>query len=402
MITTEILNKTFQNNCSLILTISHTLTINNSPTVISFLYRAYLDYNNIKLNLNKLALPPSLQPSLEKIGKRESIEFFCSHGKIVFEKIEVVGCCNGLVLISSGLHNVGISNPAMDRFKVITSINYPGFYSENHGQGYKTNYETPPFYRIYYRKYVYRYFKFRVFGFGYDCNSQCYKIVYLTPLKAHIYCLKKDCHSWRRIDLPEFKSSSGFIQQGNSEKGLYIKAYNHGVFTNNHIHWNITKNDPLVFEYSKEKILGFDLCKEEWGEVPVPEVLNRGYFLQGYMLKPYLLEVGVLNGSLCILLSRGISYPHLELWIMKKYAVKESWMKLCNVPNGSGIPLAYYIEQDEYLLPGKEHGLGWYNPQKNRVNKVEFHGCEFTGEHYYSTGAKMCIESFADPFTSIE
>lgn len=316
----------------------------------------------------------------------------------------IAGSCKGLVLILSGTHHIAVCNPTIEQeqagFKLLPCISYNydsyDYYHESHYQYYRLYYENQMYPRC-----ACRSFDFRVYGLGYDSYSRCFKIVTLTSTSALILSVMKKSQSWREMNLPDIKHNVP-TYAGNWEEKLYIRAYDHGIPTNNHLHWNITKYDPLVFEYSREIILSFDLHNEEWGEVPIPDVLDQGYFLHGYISKPYIIEHGVLSECLCLLISKGISYPYLELWIMKEYGVKESWTKLCNVPIGSGIPLVYHTERHEFLLPGIQHGLGWYNPQENRIRKVEFHGCEFTGEHYYSTRVKTCIESFVHPFTNME
>lgn len=397
-------------NCSLILTINRTVIINRTPNIVSSLYRAYLDHNNINLNINKLVLPPSFQPSHPTPTEWHRCGV-SSRGNVEYGRIEVAGSCNGLVLILNGLRHIAVCNPAIKQehatFKILPCITYLGYGSfgynpETYLQDYYwLNHENQP-----YQNYACRFYSFRVFGFGYDCYNHCYKIVYLTPKRALVYSTMKDSSSWRKINLPDFEQglnhSSRFLPLENQERVVYIQAYNHGVATNNHLHWHITKYDPQIIEYSEEMIISFDLQKEEWGEVPMPDRLDQGYFLQGYKSKSYILELGVLNGCLCLLISRGISHPHLELWIMKAYGVKESWTKLCYVPNGSGIPLVYLPERDELLLPGDYHALGWYKLKGKRIRKLEFHGSGFTGEHFYSINVNMCIESLVHPFTSIE
>ncbi|CAO2841283.1 unnamed protein product [Amaranthus hypochondriacus] len=388
-------------NSSLILTIYRNITITGSPTIVRSLYRAYLSLNDTKLNICKVSLPPSFNTSLESITMYKNYHINRPE-KLVFGKIEVVGSCNGLVLIVSGINHIAVCNPALDQqkgsFKILPCINYcyaPYYYNapDCHERSYWLSNGIRNYTAI-------RYFRFRVFGLGYDCISNCYKVVGLSAKRALIYTLLKDSRSWREINLPVLNNS--FLQPGNTEKKLFTKAHNHGIALNNHLHWHITEYDPLIFGYSKEKILNFDLHTENWGELAVPDEINQGYYLHGCISKPYIIELGMLNGCLCILISRGISYDYLELWVMKVYGVKNSWEKLCNVPNGSGIPLIHRKEQQEFLLPGAQHGLGWYNLKEKRVRKVEFHGCEFTGEHYYSTSVKVCTESFVHPFSNMD
>ncbi|XP_021764593.1 F-box protein CPR30-like [Chenopodium quinoa] len=389
-------------NFSLILTTWHTtLHINDTLTLFPFLNRAYLDCNDIdNLDINRLILPPSFQPSPDKIS-RGNYGFPCKPRpkKVTYGRIDIAGSCHGLVLVLCGTHHAAVCNPSINDlkhssfWKILPTINFNSSKHNTHDSTYVLNLDDQPLQRD-----VVRTFQFMIFGFGYDIYSHCYKVVCFTPGNALIYNLSKGNPSWRMIDLPELELASEFEQDINDYK-LYIQPHNHGVVVNNHLHWNITEYDPQIFEYSKETILTFNLHNEVWGTMPVPEPeeLYQGYFMKGFIVKPYILELGVLNGCLCLLMSRGISSTHLGLWIMKEYGVEESWTKVCNVPNGSGIPVAYRVETQEYLLPGAQYGLGWYNPKSKRINKVGLHGCGCTGGHHYSTRVKICIESFATP-----
>ncbi|KAL9224227.1 hypothetical protein vseg_000287 [Gypsophila vaccaria] len=377
--------------------------LNGTEIAASCLYRAYLDPNQTKLDLSELALPPSFRPFLDKINRRNNHYL---NGKYswetlptVYGKFEVVGSCNGLVLILSGLHHLAICNPTIEHetaFKILPCINFPGYlayywsddeeFTKQYNQG--NNYLNRKNRRIMYR----------VFGFGYDSINCLYKILYLTAKRAMMYSLAKGCRSWRFIDVPydvvKYELPPVHDRpEGDPDKRVLMQVYGHGVSINNHLHWNITEFDPEVFEYSKEAILSFDICNEKWDRVPVSNELA---------INPYIIELGVLDGCLCVSTSRGIHRHGLELWIMKEYGVKESWTKLFKVPSGSGIPLFYHRERYEFLLSGTIRGLAWFNPKNNRIRTVEFYGCDFSGENYYSNRVKMCLESFVDPSSSMK
>ncbi|KNA07355.1 hypothetical protein SOVF_172770 [Spinacia oleracea] len=364
-------NSLKNNNCSLIFKINGTL------------HRSYLDHKNMVLKLNNLVIPRSFQLSPEQTRKLNQQNSAINDGKLVCERIEVAGSCNGLVLIFSGFHHIALCNPAFERkhgsFKILPCINYSGFEINP-----KTNCRNQRS-------------NFRVFGFGYDGYSQCYKVVCLTQSKAFLYTLKKNNRLWKEIDLPCFESTTTSII--NREQVLYIQAYKHGVVTNNHLHWNITEYDDEIKKFAKETILSFDLHKEEWVQVSVPDELNQGCTeKEGLKLKPYIIDFGVLNGSLSLLTHCLSDDKMNELWVMKEYGVKESWTRLCNVPLRSGIPLVYHRGEDEYLLPNSK-GLGWYYPKEDRLRKVKFNGCGYTEDFYVSTQVNLCYESFVNPFT---
>ncbi|KAK9697286.1 hypothetical protein RND81_08G027300 [Saponaria officinalis] len=397
------LNRSLKNNsynCSLILPITRKLMVHGTQAVVSCLYRAYLDPNQTRLDLSELTLPLSFRPFLDKISRINHRFLKNPHNEImVYGKFEVVGSCNGLILITSGMQHIAICNPSIEHehaSKILPCIKYSSyipFYSHY-------LYDNERFNKSYFEgnKYYSRWFSYRVFGFGYDSISRLYKIVYLTSKRALVYSLANDRRSWRFIDLPydvikyDLAPSRG-MPESEHEKLVLMRVYGHGVSINNHLHWNITKFDSEVFHYSRETILSFHICDEKWGEIPVLDELA---------IKSYIIELGVLNGCLCMSTSRGISYPNLDLWIMKEYGVKESWTKLFKVPNGSGIPLFYHKERYEFLLPGMQYGLGWFNPRNKKIKKVEFYGCDFNGENYYSNRTRVCLESFVDPFFSMK
>ncbi|KAK9697284.1 hypothetical protein RND81_08G027100 [Saponaria officinalis] len=395
------LNRSLKNNsynCSLILPITRKLMVDGTQAVVSCLYRAYLDSNETRLDLSELTLPLSFRPFLDKISRINHRRLNNPRDEpMLYGRFDVVGSCNGLILITSGEQHIAICNPSIEHehaFKILPCKKYSNYVP------YHSYYDTEIFRKSYFEnnKNYSRWFMYRAFGLGYDSISRFYKIVYLTSKRALVYSLANDRRSWRFIDLPydvikyDLAPSYG-IPESEREKRVLMQVHGHGMSTNNHLHWNITEFDSEVFDYSRETILSFDICEEKWGEIPVLDELA---------IKSYIIELGVLNGCLCMLTSRGISYPNLDLWIMKEYGVKESWTKLFKVPNGSGIPLFYHKDRYEFLLPGMQYGLGWFNPKDNKIRKVEFYGCDFSGENYYSNRVRMCLESFISPFSSMK
>ncbi|KAK9697287.1 hypothetical protein RND81_08G027400 [Saponaria officinalis] len=377
--------KTNTYNCSLILPITRKLTVHGIQAAVHCLCRAYLNPNQtmkVELDLGELALPLSFRPSLDKVSSRDYRFLSATNNvrwdrrPIVYGKFEVVGSCNGLVLISSGKYHVAICNPCIeheDAFKILPCIEYP--YLVDHYYSHDNEY-----FRKYYTGYRSREITFRVFGLGYNSINCVYKIVYLTSKRALIYSLANDGRFWRPIDLSYDVINydldpSWDGPKAEREKRVLMQVYGLGVATNNHLHWNITEFDPDVYEYSRGIILSFDICNEKWGRVPV---------FDEFAMKSHILKLGVVNGCSCLLIPRGTNRQSLELWMMKEYGVKESWTKMFKVPNGSGIPLFYHKDRHEFLLSGIQHGLGWFNPRDNKIRKVEFYGCDFSGENYYS------------------
>lgn len=146
-------------------------------------------------------------------------------------------------------------------------------------------------------------------GFGYCPRMKQYKVVsfmYLTsadPLNsidskimvAEVHTLGSD--SWRRI-----------------ENAPRPKRNSFDPFLNGALHWITTSSRP------SELISSLDLEREMFKFVPPP-----AHFDVSYVNKVSWINVGVLRGCLCICYIYEDS--DFEVWVMREYGVKQSWIK---------------------------------------------------------------------------
>jgi F-box interacting protein len=149
-------------------------------------------------------------------------------------------------------------------------------------------------------------------GFGYDNVNDKYKV--LAVVKYHnaefsgsltkIYTFGED--SWRTIqDLPHTPP--------NQALGKYVSGT---------LNWV----GRVLFNPTRYVITSFDLDKETYRDVLLPQSVSDGDYMCDYMCRPSLC---VLNDCLCLCF---VNKTHLVVWLMKEYGVVDSWTELMNIP----------------------------------------------------------------------
>ncbi|XP_010688552.4 F-box protein CPR1 [Beta vulgaris subsp. vulgaris] len=184
-------------------------------------------------------------------------------------------------------------------------------------------------------------------GFGFDSIDNDYKIVLILDRHVQrrdvlVYSLNNNASkSWR------------LVHSTSSPKELLIdhrkKAQHHhrkGVLINNHLlHWKFSCS-PIEY-----RIACFDLESENWvKDVPLPE-----YYRETTTIKHEQLHISVLDCCLCLLI-RNLNEKGWDLWVMKEYGVKESWVKLFQI-------LDPYVSDMDWKL----YSLGYYGTGKDDI-----------------------------------
>lgn len=256
-----------------------------------------------------------------------------------------LGSCNGLLCLTKGIMSgyylgiwdsidIFLFNPSTREYRNLPTH----YYFDASGGHYKT-----------------------VFGFGYDCVSDDYKVVHIFQ------CMDDDRHdgfaicslksnSWRRImNFP-----------------YYVCCNAKNVFINGALHWVVTLERQtegfVISDFNVDaRIVSFDLATEEYRLVPQPEISDRNL----------LMEVGELGGRLCLhCISKG---NYMNLWVLDHYGVKESWSKLLSVVQPVNIRKIKYLKAIKYSMDGQrvlfEQGGGkffWYDLKlkRKRVKRV--------------------------------
>ncbi|KAK6147936.1 hypothetical protein DH2020_018848 [Rehmannia glutinosa] len=191
-------------------------------------------------------------------------------------------------------------------------------------------------------------------GFGYDSNSDDYKVVMIVAcskqlaldgtdkLTVYVYSLKSGL--WERIaDFPYFS----------------IDLQHLAVCVGDALHWKV--NEP--YQYGSSLIVALHLGKLEYHLVPQPPI------------KTYKFDLGVLDGCLYAIY---YNYDGSISLVMKEYGVEESWTLLISCTGWSKFlvkPLAYTEDGDELI----------FVTQSNLIVRCEFE----TGT--FKTSIRRCL-----------
>ncbi|XP_059659073.1 F-box protein CPR1-like [Cornus florida] len=200
-----------------------------------------------------------------------------------------------------------------------------------------------------------------VFGFGYDCVHDDYKVVRMVEFYG-----KDKSNLWRRIqDFPYY---------------LWYRGRASGVFASGALHWVVS---PKPESDKSRLIAAFDLADKEYRLVPQPD---------NYSLVNSHMSMVVLEGCLCLLCN--YFSVHVDIWVMKEYGVMESWTKLFSVAQPTTIdkfkwvrPLAYSQSHEKVLMQQDNKRLLWYDLEKKTVDFIEIYGVESVtfADFYYQS-----------------
>ncbi|XP_049374836.1 F-box/kelch-repeat protein At3g23880-like [Solanum verrucosum] len=185
-----------------------------------------------------------------------------------------------------------------------------------------------------------------IYGFGYDKIHDDYKVVLYNFDEVAMYSLKND--SWRRIDYPRNEG----------------RLMNTGKFLNGKLYW-ATTNDLDLRVWS---ITSFDLTDEKWRKVERPCGND-------------ILVLGVLESNLSIMI-RSNATTNIEVWVMKEYENKVSWMKMFTI-NYTLDRVEYFIAQSFYLTKRGEFLVMFrpyhmiYNLNDNSIGCVDLRTFDF-------------------------
>ncbi|MFQ6625334.1 hypothetical protein Gotur_005376 [Gossypium turneri] len=183
------------------------------------------------------------------------------------------------------------------------------------------------------------------YGFGYDPISDDYKLVRMVQLhgnnkgylhsEAKVYSLRSNC--WRRI-----KDFCFYL----------ILHRKFGILANNALHWMVFKT-PQSW---KQNLVGFDLGTEEFRFLELPDLC---------LDKLFCYDIKAMGGYNCLTATfRDSNDVVAEVWIMKEYGVKESWVKLISwnqphlltcFPSVVVVPLAFSKNGDKVLFSSDVH-----------------------------------------------
>ncbi|KAK4732146.1 hypothetical protein R3W88_025134 [Solanum pinnatisectum] len=186
------------------------------------------------------------------------------------------------------------------------------------------------------------------------------------------YSLKSD--SWRTVDnCPSI-----------------VPLQQPGRFVNGKLHW-ITIIDPKLC--IKRSIISFDLADGKWGEMELPCYWKRG--------RGAVLSLGVLGSELSVCCDCDKTNI-LDVWLMKEYEIKESWMKMFTIKIPEDQSVYGYLGQIRlHMASGSEilvvFGSSFmiYNPKGNLLRSSKVINFNNWDE------AEIYIESLVCPFSTV-
>ncbi|XP_042508938.1 F-box protein CPR1-like isoform X2 [Macadamia integrifolia] len=271
---------------------------------------------------------------------------------------EVLGSCNGLLCISNSDEDILLWNPSIRRHHKlpITPIEFP------------VRFDSP---------------RLIVYGLGYDPTTDDYKLVrvvqfygdseYSCDSEVKVYSLRTN--SWRRIrDMPYHLSyERGFGVLNNSWRKIRDMPYHlsykrgYGVLANYALHWVAMRETGR--DTASTFIVSFDLQDEYYREIPLPDFVDDEFHM----------TVGVLGGQLCLLCN--FFRVRVEVWVMKEYGVRDSWLKQFSIEQPDVIssfmfvrPICYSKNGDVILDKDSEAPLLLYDSLRERVRNLRIRG----------------------------
>ncbi|KAJ4826489.1 hypothetical protein Tsubulata_041178 [Turnera subulata] len=306
----------------------------------------------------------------KKKVKRIHAPFSCK-----MPEFDVVGSCNGLLCLSDSLYHdaLYVYNPfTCNYIELPKSVNYP-------------EQEV-------------------VLGFGFHPKTKEYKIVRIVYYRnshgsgyprarrimypqSEVQILTLGSPEWRRLGKVSYQ-----LVRRSSE-----------ALVNGRLHF---VSRPCRYKPAR-RLISFDLADEQFREVPKPDCggLNRCNY-----------HLVVLRG--CLSAAVYCNYGRLEIWVMKEYNVKESWVKEYNIgaympkglkqspdrpfkmwknsSNGKVVRALCLLRNGEVLLEYKSRVLVCYDPKQGKFQEVLLQGMPNWFQTVVHAGSLNWIDSAID------
>ncbi|KAG5232053.1 F-box family protein [Salix suchowensis] len=304
--------------------------------------------------------------------EKEKVKTIRAPFSSVMPEFEVVGSCNGLLCLSDSLYNdsLFIYNPFTGRYKELPkSFQYP-------------DQEV-------------------VLGFGFNAKTKEYKVIRIVYYRnrhggyprsrraiyslSEVQVLTLGCPEWRSLG-----------------KVSYRLRRASGALVNGRLHWisRPCRNKPA------RRLVSFDLTDEQFREVPKPDCggLNR------------CTDLVALRG--CLSAAVYCNYRRLEIWVMKEYNVKGSWVKEYNIgpylpkglkqkpvrppkiwkndSSGRVVGALCVLKNGEILLEYKNRALFSYDPENGKFKDVELKGAPNWFQTVVHVGSLNWIDTPSD------
>ncbi|XP_026436169.1 F-box protein CPR1-like [Papaver somniferum] len=145
-------------------------------------------------------------------------------------------------------------------------------------------------------------------GFGYDSSIYDYKLVAISDNDG---CSNIDVYTVKSDSLNSIKGTVNY------SFGITGKR-SHGVFFNGALHWLGSKSTQKT---SSEVVVCFDTSSETMLNMSLPENIMPPKGFCGHVYK----NLGVWGDCICVAFAYDL--VRLDVWVMQRYRVKDSWFK---------------------------------------------------------------------------
>lgn len=286
-----------------------------SPGFIKYHLSLSLNYN--KYFTNHKVIVRIAQPEFNlkdcPVMEESDLDYHMKNSGISFL---IEGFINGLVCLVNKANEVFLWNPAIRRYKKL-----PDFRTQLKNDGYC------------------------IYGFGYDEIHDDYKVMCIFSI---VGCLPH----FQEVDIYSLKNDSWQIIHCSRN---VMRLIGSGKFVNGKFYW--TTSIDIKSGWS---ITSFDLINEKWRTVERPYNGEEGEVF----------VLGVLGSNLSAICNN--STTHVDVWAMKEYENKESWIKMFTI-NCALNPVDYLFAHSFYLSKRGDFLLMFhdtvmiYDPKDNSI-----------------------------------
>ncbi|KAF4372638.1 hypothetical protein F8388_027311 [Cannabis sativa] len=222
---------------------------------------------------------------------------------------EVLGSCNGLLVLFNSYDDVALWNPFTKRYR-----NLPNTELEFAGKDFCIC-------------------QYIIYGFGYDPIHDDYKLIRL-------------------------------VQYIGDEDDSFDSENAYGVLVDNALHWVVSRKP----ESDVSNLIGaFDIVSEEYYVVPQPDFVDCDFHMTLNVLGSCLCLIANYTSDQSSYFWETKA-DRIDIWVMKEYGVKESWTKLYSMVQSDEIssfgyvyPVTYLKPRGNKILMDQDSKKGWGN-----------------------------------------
>ncbi|KAK9151427.1 hypothetical protein Syun_009736 [Stephania yunnanensis] len=156
---------------------------------------------------------------------------------------------------------------------------------------------------------------FYVWGFGFNSETQEYKLVRIMPFSSRCDSCRNGGDSGENMGVVVHAVGSDSWRTVSQVPPRIFKGDSVQAIVNGAFHWQGTRGGVGDDCYSL-KIISFSIVDEVFDEMPYPESYDRDCKIDA---------LGVMGEKLCLMRSSSSDHGNIEIWVMEEYGVVNSW-----------------------------------------------------------------------------